>query len=202
MIRENRRAEGRLDMKEILSRFGTIFLLAAATLGCGGTQTKYAFEVKPHGAAPAILRSFASKQIRPGDAWKVYLIARDPDGDMENIVAVIDQPGVGVYPASRTRIQEGNRKELSGYAFLNTTSPADLDFVDLTLTIQIQDQAGNMSQPAVFPLAINNQYRQESPPPEVFQERDLGPILITLRSLRDEKDGGGIFPERSPFRRR
>jgi hypothetical protein len=189
-------------MKELLFRFGAIFLLAAVIPGCGGMQTRNAPAVKPHGTAPVIVQSFASKKIRPGDTWKGYLIARDPDGDMKNIVAVIDQPGVGTYPVSLTKIQKENQKELSGYVFLNTTSPADLDFVDLSLTIQIQDQAGNMSQPAVFPLSINNQYRQEPPPPGVFQERDLGPILITLRSLRKKEDGGGIFPGRSPFRRR
>jgi hypothetical protein len=171
-------------MKKLLFRFGAIFLLPAAILGCGGTQTRNGLEAKPHGTAPVIAQSFAAKQIRPGDPWKVYLVARDPDGDMKNIVAVIEQPGVGTYPVSMTKIQEENQKELSGYVFLNTSSPADLDFVDLSLTIQIQDRAGNMSKPAVFPLSINSKSRQEPPPPGVFQERDLGSILISLRSLQ------------------
>ncbi len=189
-------------MRKTVFRWELISLFAAGVLGCAGAQSKNSWEEKLQGAAPIIWQTFASKQIRPGDDWKVYLIAQDPDGNMKNIVAVIDEPGVGTYPVSITKIQEENRKELSGYVFLNTNSPKDLNFVDLTLTIQIQDQAGNTSRAIVFPLSINNQYRQDPPPPEVFQERNLGPILINLRSLRDAKGTGGILRGGPPFRPR
>jgi len=69
---------------------------------------------------PVITQSFASNEIRPGETWKVYLNAHDPDGDMKQIVCVIEQPGVGVYPAAYTRIKADNRKELSGYIYLTT----------------------------------------------------------------------------------
>src|SRR3972149_4501818 len=64
---------------------------------------------------PAIVQSFASKELRPGDVWKVYLKASDPEGKMKYIFATISQPGVGVYSVSITRIKEENQKELSGY---------------------------------------------------------------------------------------
>ncbi len=106
---------------------------------------------------PVISQSFASREIRPGDTWKVYLKASAPQGEMKNIFATVDQPGVGAYPVSMIRIKPENRKDLSGYIYLNTSSPrATLEFVTLTLTVQIQDGAGNFSQPVVFPLSFNS----------------------------------------------
>jgi uncharacterized protein YdbL (DUF1318 family) len=66
-------------------------------------------------ASPVITSHYASSDLRPGDTWKIYLKASDPDGDMKNIVATVKQAGVGVHPVGLTRIQEGNRKEPSGY---------------------------------------------------------------------------------------
>ncbi len=39
--------------------------------------------------------------------------------------------------------------------------------------------------PAVFPLAFNERSAQQTPPPGVFREKDLGPIMVTLRSSND-----------------
>ncbi|MCJ7495779.1 MAG: hypothetical protein MUP68_16330 [Deltaproteobacteria bacterium] len=39
---------------------------------------------------------------------------------MKYIVCTIDQPGIGTYPVSFTRIKEENRQELSGHIYLNT----------------------------------------------------------------------------------
>jgi hypothetical protein len=136
---------------------------------------------------PLITQSFASKQIGPNDTWKVYLKASHPDGKMKNIFSLIEQPGVGTYSASITRIKEENRKELSGYIYLNTLGPGNqLNFVNLTLTVQIQDMAGHFSAPAVFPLSIYTRFTQEGPPQGVFKEQDLGPIMIRLSTI----DGG------------
>jgi hypothetical protein len=161
-------------------------------MGCIGLETMEVREAKYGKSVPVIQKSFASKGISPGQTWKIYLIASDPDGEMKNIVCTIDQPGVGVYPASFTKIKEENRKELSGYIYLNTQSWDDLTFLNLTLTVQIQDEAGHFSAPAIFPLSFNSRFAQEPAPPGVFQEKDLGPILIRLRTIR-EGEGPGIF---------
>ena len=137
---------------------------------------------------PAIAQSFASKEIAPGQTWKVYLIASDPQGEISNIYATVEQPGIGAYPLSITRVKEGNRKKLSGYLYLSTSNPvSSLDSVNLTLTVQVQDRSGNLSQPAVFPLSINNRYNQEAPPPGIFEEKELGPIMVTLRTILPDK---------------
>jgi hypothetical protein len=82
-----------------------------------------------------------------------------------------------------TRIKEGNQKELSGYLFLDISTQAKLDFVEITLTVQIRDRSGQVSKPVEFPLSINSRNTQEPPPAGVFQENKLGPIMIQLRPV-------------------
>ena len=131
---------------------------------------------------PIITRSFASPQVSPGDTWRVYLSASDPDGDMKAVYCVIDQPGMGTHPASITRIREDQQRELSGYLYLTTAGMAGSNFGNLVLEIQIRDQAGNFSEPVSFSLSFNPRAHQEEPPPGLFQDRELGPIMITLTS--------------------
>jgi hypothetical protein len=180
-----------------LEIFILLWLIAGA--GCAAAVKKNAEApaqpgeaAKPPQAAAVILQSYASPQIAPGRTWKVYLKASDADGDMKEFVCVIHQPGVGTYPVSLTRIKEGNQKNLSGYLYLNVPSFRNLDFVELTLTVQVKDRAGQFSEPVKFPLSINSRYGQELPPEGVFQENDLGPIMIDLRAVGDD-DRPGLF---------
>jgi hypothetical protein len=146
-------------------------------------------------AVPVITQSFATPQTAPGKNWKAYLKASEADGDMEDIVSTVHQPGVGTYPVSFTRIGENDRKELSGYVYLFIPYRDGLDNVGITITIQIRDREGQFSQPVKFPLSIGVLAQQESPPPGVFQENDLGPILVDLHPI-----GGGEHI--GPFRHR
>lgn len=167
-------------------RMKIVALIIILTMALGGTflgrlSAQAATEGKE---TPVIVQSFASKEVRPGYVWKVYLNASNPDGKMKYIFATITQPGVGIYPVSITRIKQKNRKELSGYIYLNT-APARLpEFFNrsLTLTVNIQGEGGQFSQPAVFPLFFQAKPTQEAPPEGVFKEQDLGPIMVTLRS--------------------
>ena len=132
---------------------------------------------------PAIINSFASKQIRPGDIWKVYLKASDPNGGMKYIFSTIERAGSHL---SIIRIKEENREHFSGYIYLKTfgmnNSPS---FLTLTLTIWIKDAAGHLSQPAIFPLELHNNIIPEEPPRGLFEEQDLGPIMVQLQSPTD-----------------
>ena len=133
---------------------------------------------------PVISESFASPSLAPGETWKVYLNASDADGDMKNIVCTIDQPGIG--PSSGfTRIKEENRQQFSGYIYLFTGGMGGVNLTNLTLTVQIQDRAGHFSNPVSFSLSIELRAQQETPPLDTFREKDLGPIMITLRSSID-----------------
>lgn len=174
--------------KKLALFISLLFLLA----GCAAMDPIEVKEQRFGKSIPIISESFASKQIKPGDTWKVYLKASDPDGDMKNIVCVIDQAGKGVYPVSYTKIRVENQKELTGFIYLNTTGIQGLNYVPLTLTVQIEDKAGHFSQPVTFPLFFNNKSTPEKPPQGAFQEKDLGPILIQLRPL-SEDDGKNEF---------
>jgi hypothetical protein len=136
---------------------------------------------------PVVVQSFASKELRAGNVWKIYLKASDPDGKMKYIFATITQPGVGVYPVSITRIRSENQKEFSGYIYLNTAPALPTDFFNLTLTlaVNIQGSGGVFSQPVFFPLSFSPRSAQEAPPDGVFKEQNLGPIMINLRTVAE-----------------
>jgi hypothetical protein len=168
-----------------------VMALILPAVGCAMMMDMQTREKAYGKAAPVITASFASQELRPGDNWKIYLKASDPDGDMESVVAVVDQKGVGSYPLSFTKLKEGNGKELSGYVFLNTSGPYGDSWLysySLTITIQMKDKAGHYSQPVVFPVSFDLRYTQQSPPPGTFEENNLGPILVELRPI----DGGGV----------
>jgi hypothetical protein len=126
--------------------------------------------------APVITHAFASKEVRQGETWKVFLQAQDADGDMNRIVCTLEQPGVGVQPVSLIKIREGRRRNLSGYIFLNTGSASGFQFASCRLTVQIQDQKGNAGNSVSFPLTLNPRAVQQSPPPGVFEDEALGPV--------------------------
>jgi hypothetical protein len=132
-------------------------------------------------AVPSIIYAFASKQIRPGDIWKVYLKASHPNGGMKYIFSIIEGAGSHL---SIISIKEENREYFSGYIYLNTfgisNSPG---FITLTLTTWIKDAAGHLSQPMVFPLELHNNINPEKPPKGLFEEQELGPIMIQLQSM-------------------
>ena len=164
-----------------------LVLLATFILAMGWTAFDLrAAQIPVEGkGVPVIVQSFASKDLRAGDVWKVYLNASDPGGKMKYIFATIFQPGVGIYPVSITRIKKENQKEISGYIYLNTAPAPPSAFFNqtLTLTINIQGKGGVFSQPAVFPLSFSFESVREKPPEGVFKEQDLGPIMITLRNF-------------------
>lgn len=74
-----------------------LLLFTVNAVGCAGIEPVELRESKLGKAVPVIRQSFASKEISPGEPWRVYLIASDSEGEMKNIVGTIDQPGVGEY---------------------------------------------------------------------------------------------------------
>jgi hypothetical protein len=119
---------------------------------------------------------------------------------MRYILATVKQAGVGVYPISFTRIGEENRKELSGYVYLNTMGGSDyssLTFFGLTLTLWVKDRAGNFSDPVEFPLAFGSRVEAQAVPPSgAYQEQDLGPVMVFLRTMsaQDRTGISGLLP--------
>ena len=176
-IRDFKVEKGDRKMNKKILTMMVVFL----SIGVGYVPVPGASAVEK--ATPIINHSFASKEVRTGDLWKVYLKVSDPNGEMKNIYAIVTEPGIGQYPLTIIRVKKGERKELSGYIYLDTySSDFPLDYVTLTLTVQVQDSSGTFSEPALFQLALNSRYSQEAPPQGVFQEEALGPIVVRLRT--------------------
>ena len=179
--------------KNILPGLLVLFFGAAcATSGGMGERQKPVGNIPP-----VVTQSFASERLQPGDTWKIYLNAMDPEGAMRYIVATVDQPGVGEYAASFTRIPRGEQKNLSGYVYLNTYGPNGYEFLNfsyITLTLEIQDEAGNYSKPAVFTVHFNTRYTQQPPPAGLFKDKKLGAILITLHGIEEDRGPGSRNP--------
>jgi hypothetical protein len=168
--------------RKTIAAFAILFLM----MGMGYTPLAKAQEKA--GAAPVITQAFAAKEVRPGETWKIYLNASDPNGSMKNIFATVYQPGVGQYPASIIRVKEPNQKELSGYIYLWTKTPwHPMDYANLSVSVQVQDKTGNFSQPVAFLLSLSPRGAQEAPPQGIFKEQELGPIMVRLKTV----DGGG-----------
>jgi hypothetical protein len=129
---------------------------------------------------PVIVQAFASSRISPGEVWQVYLNATDEDGDMKYILGEVYQAGMGAYPLSFIKIPPDQQRNLSGYIYLPTAGTQNLDFLNLSLKVTIQDRTGQYSDPLSFTLTFDPRAKQENPPPGIFQERELGPIMIKL----------------------
>ena len=100
---------------------------------------------------------------------------------MKYIFSIIERAGSHL---SIISLQEENREHFSGYIYLNTFGMSNSPgLITLTLTIWIKDAAGHLSQPMVFPLELHNNIIPEKPPKGLFEEQELGPIMIQLQSM-------------------
>jgi len=168
-----------------------IFLVGLAVTfvitGCSGITMSVEKKEEVYGKEPPMItESFASKEMRPGDTWKVYLKAFDPGADMDYILATVFQVGKKVYPVSFIKVRRDNRRDINGYIYLNTLAPGYefLNFSSLNLTVQVRDKAGHISQPVEFPLYFSPRAVQDPPPSGVFKDQTLGPVMTTLKPRR------------------
>lgn len=129
---------------------------------------------------PVITNAFASGELAPGETWKIFLQAEDPDGDMVRIICTFEQPGGGVQPAAFIKIREDRRRNLSGYIFLNTAEAPGQSFAGGRLTVQIQDRKGALSNSESFAVDLNPRALQKNPPPGVFRDENLGPVQLVF----------------------
>jgi hypothetical protein len=162
--------------------------LIALAWGCATTQQS-GTAVK--GQAPVIVDYYAAKTIRPGDIWKIFLRARDADGDMKYIVSDISQAGYGYYSNSYNRIKKEDLAEFAGFIFLDT--PEDESMVDdkLTMTISIEDHHGNNSREITLPLSFSFKARQTVPSQwQAAEKNRLGSIMTSIRPLGELERGG------------
>ena len=136
--------------------------------------------------APVITHSYAAEKGRYGSIWRIYLEAEDPEGDMQKIAVVVDQPGYGRYPTDFIILKPQYKKNLKGYLQWNTFSSKTRylrEWTQITLKVSIFNKAGNESNEVVFPFSFETGVGREPKPPAPFDQGDipkLGNIHIDL----------------------
>ena len=91
----------------------TIMVLSSLFLVIAGLGQSFASEGEPKGQQPVIVDSYAASTVRPGNSWRVYLRAKDDDGNMKSIVATLSGPGSGSPQTSITWLCASWRLKLS-----------------------------------------------------------------------------------------
>lgn len=167
-----------------------IFLCILGVLGI--TLFFFSFgraQSKADSKGPMITNSFAIEKGYYGYAWKIYIEAEDPTGDMSKIVSIVDQPGMGQYFSDTLPIKLQNQHQLKGYIQWNTFSPTApylKDFTTITLKISIFDKAGNESNVVVFPFEFvtGSVPKYELPSPFNKDDTRLGYVQINLHDKK------------------
>jgi hypothetical protein len=168
--------------------------LSLTVWGCGTSSQQGTPSQSDRGEPPVIIDYHAAEVIRPGTTWRVYLKAKDNDGDMRDIVSRLSQTGFGSYPTSFTSIGEEHRSEVAGFLSLRTPSDTHLRNDRFSLRVFVRDSQGNRSEAVEIPLRFNNVPPAEIPEKwEKIADRRLGQIMVTIQSS---------WQRRGPLRRR
>ena len=160
--------------------------------GCGAS-TQYETEtavINPD--APVIIDYYAAEVIRPGATWRVYLHAKDKNGDMRDIASVLFQRGHRPYPTSVTTIDRENAGEVAGYLFLRTPVDRNLWRNRFNLRIVVRDIQGNRSERVEIPLRFGSVPPAETPEKWAeFADRSLGALQIRIQSSEERTRTSG-----------
>ena len=174
------------------------FLLALCILVSGCASFTHCDKVSTSGAGqpPVILDSYAPSEIRPGATWRVYLRAKDPDGDMKQMIQVLMREGSSPFNTAFTQIKVEHAAEMNGYIYMRTPSPGIADynrliFIPVTLRITLRDCQGNTSEDVEFPLTFTFEPAQEDLPAEWKHVADnsLGAVMVDLGDILNRGRG-------------
>ena len=164
------------------------YLLILAILGGCATPKTMREQAEPKeeiGEAPVIIDYYATEVIRPGDSWKVYLHAKDNDGDMKDIVSVLEQVGDVPYGACVSRIKKKDGREVAGYLFLKTPKDRYLFSDQFNLKVVVRDRQGNRSERVELPLRFGKVQQKEIPEKwEKAADRRLGAASHEIMSTQ------------------
>ena len=176
----------------MLKRALIAIALSLIVWGCGAS-TQYETETQVDNPdAPVIIDYYAAEVIRPGATWRVYLHARDKNGDMRDIVVRLLQTGAASAGTSTTRIEEKHSGDVAGYLALRTPRDINLRRDRFTLRVLVRDSEGNRSERVELPLRFDNVPPAEIPEKwEKIADRRLGFMMITIESTFDRLRRGG-----------
>ena len=149
---------------------------------------------KPGGKPPVITNFYAPEQVGYGDSLKIYIAAKDPDGEMQRVAVSVSQLGWGDYPTDWTYLKSGDQKSFKGYFQWNTKSAkASIlpDGTKINLKVSIFDKAGLESNEVVIPLRISSFGVSYPSPPAPFDQKDIGRLgYIHVDLVNPRKDTG------------
>ncbi len=193
-----------MKRRTFFTALGLFFALTSLVAYTSGAQPLFPYSErkapKPGTHAPVITHTFAVERGYYGFIWKIYLEAEDPDSDMLRIACVADQVGAGHYPTDWIYLKRQYGKHFIGYIQWNTYSPRAgylPEWTNLTLTVSVQDKAGNESNEVVFPFTfelVKGQYQYSLPAP--FDKGDLprlGYIGTDLHNADDSYGGAAVL---------
>ena len=166
--------------------------LSLIVSGCGTSSQQGTRSQSDRGEAPVIIDYYAAEVIRPGATWRVYLHAKDNDGDMRDIASVLFQRGHRPYPTSVTTIDRENAGEVAGYLFLRTPVDRNLWRNRFNLRIVVRDIQGNRSERVEIPLRFGSVPPAETPEKWAeFADRSLGALQIRIQSSEERTRTSG-----------
>ena len=166
-----------------------IYLALVLTIlvgSCSGLQVQdYDKVFKEQGQPPVLIDYYAAAVIRPGATWKIYLEAKDKDGDMVYIATMLYQTGFGYYATDYTRLTGKKRKEFAGYIALRTPSEASLIQDRFTMEILVRDRQRNSSEVIKLPLTFNQVERENIPDKwQAVTKNRLGVVVTAVQSMQ------------------
>ncbi len=167
-----------------------VILSAVITLlvGCTWLRSNLFLEKAPPPSPPAINEAYAPGVVQPGDVWRIYLRAIDPDGDMKTIITTMKQGKTLAAPPGVVPIEPANGKALNGYIYLNTSRELQ-NGTNFTVSVKIEDNRGLFSNEVLFPLTFYSPYTLPSPQLTFFNENNLGEIPVSPHNVAPKKPG-------------
>ena len=162
-------------------------LVVTLLLGsCSGLQVQdYDKVFDEKGQPPLLIDSYAAAVIRPGITWKIYLEAKDEDGDMVYIATMLYQTGFGYYATDYTRLTGKERKKFAGYIALKTPREASLIQDTFTMEILVRDRQKNSSEIIKLPLAFGQVDGENIPDKwQAAAKNRLGVVVTSVQSMQ------------------
>ena len=137
------------------------------------------------GQPPVLIDYYAAAVIRPGTTWKIYLEAKDKDGDMAYIATMLYQTGFGYYATDYTRLTGKERKEFAGYIALRTPPEVSLIQDKFTMEVLVRDRQKNSSEIIKLPLTFSQVERENIPDKwQAVAKNRLGVVVTGVQSMQ------------------
>jgi hypothetical protein len=153
---------------------------------CSGLQVQdYDKVFEEQGQPPVLIDYYAAAVIRPGTTWKIYLEAKDKDGDLDYIATMLYQTGFGYYATDYTRLTGKERKEFAGYIALRTAPEVSLIHDKFTMEVLVRDRQRNSSEIIKLPLTFNQVERENIPDKwQAVAKNRLGVLVTGVQSVQ------------------